>query len=276
MKINKLLASLLVASGPAFANLRGPIEFFQPPSSALYKPQSDLTVLKESLFFLCSQNECEVSAVYEIAAKTAKELTLEFILPTNEQISVHVGAAPVAVQTVPSQPVDIREKDVLPGRFRDKILYRASFKAAVHAGVNKINVTYQQPLSAEERDYGYFKDGRFVNYFQYELWPLKDWLLAASFQIDLTVKMKREKPNWWKRFFGKVRSLKCHAVILEECHFDDGQFQGTVLCQVNSYFRDKPRQQGDYLVFSTRWGRDFPERLICEMGDKDLLRDGAK
>lgn len=256
-----LLASL--GSTPARANLRAPGSVPHAPSSALYAPAGGLTVTGEELTFDCSER-CAVTAAYAVSAAKEGRLAFEFILPVKEQVAVRAGPAGAAVKVGPAEPLGEREAKGLAAAsarsFRGDCapLYRARFEATLAAGANRIVVTYSQPLGAYERDYGYFKKGRWVRTFQYEVWPLKEWMLARGFTARLIVTMPRPAPGWWKRTFGTVRSIACRALK------DDTStpLVGARLTQKGGtleYRADLPAAA-------------LPDRLVCNLGDEDLIR----
>ena len=256
-----LVAAL--APAPARANLRAPGYVPHSPSSALYAPAGGLTVTGEELTFECD-GRCAVTAAYAVTAARAGRLAFEFILPVKEQVAVRVGPAGEAVKVGPAEPLGAREakamRAALARAHRDDrvALYRARFEATLAAGANRVVVTYVQPLGAYERDYGYFKKGRWVHTFQYEVWPLKEWTLAPGFTARLTVTMPRPAPGWWKRTFGTVRSIACRALKEDSSTPLVGarltQRQGTLEYRVD-------------LAAAT-----LPDRLVCNLGDEDLIR----
>jgi hypothetical protein len=256
---------LLLALFPtlASANLRAPGSVPHSPSSALYVPAGGLTVTGEELTFDCD-DRCAVTAAYAVTAAKEGRLAFEFILPVKEQVAVRVGPLGAPVQVGPAEPLGEREtKGMAAASARsyrnDRTpLYRARFEATLVKGPNRIVVTYSQPLGAFERDYGYFKKGRWVQVFQYEVWPLKEWTVAPGFAAKLTVTMPRPAPGWWKRTFGKVRSIACHGSTGDK----GGPFAGARLTQ-----------KGRTLEYRVDLGAAaLPDRLGCNLGDEDLIR----
>jgi hypothetical protein len=261
----QLLVVVLItlASGPAAANLRAPGFVPHSPSSALYAPAGGLTVTGEELSFDCTER-CAVTAAYAVTAAKEGRLAFEFILPVKEQVAVRVGPAGAAVKVGPAEPLNQREAKAMDAAnarsFRsDRTpLYRARFEATLVAGANRIVVTYSQPLGAYERDYGYFKKGRWVQTFQYEVWPLKEWALAPGFTASLTVTMPRPAPGWWKRTFGKVRSIACRSLKGDT---------STPLVGA------RVTQRGRTLEYRANLAAaGLPDRLACSLGDEDLIR----
>lgn len=147
--------------------------------------------------------------------------------------------------------VTLSDKDSWEPAFRHTRpvpLYQALFNGNVFAGKNIITVKYQQPFMLHEYDYGYFTDGRFVEYFTYYLGPLKEWQLAEDFSLEISISSLRERPErdggWSLR---RARSIDC-------------QLPGQVV-----------ENDSDNLNLRVNIGRDFPDTLTCKMGDSDLL-----
>jgi hypothetical protein len=258
-----VIAAALLAPALAAANLRAPGHVPHSPSSALRAPAGGLTVAGEELTCACAER-CAVTAVYAVTAAKEARLAFEFILPVKEQVAVRVGRAGAVVRVGPAEPLNEREAAGLAAAgarsFRgDRVpLYRARFEATLAAGANRIVVTYDQPLGAFERDHGYFKKGRWVQTFQYEVWPLKEWKLAPGFTAKVTVTMPRPAPGWWKRTFGKVRSIACHG----HAGGKDAPLAGARLTQ-----------RGRTLEYRADLGAaTLPDRLVCNLGDEDLIR----
>lgn len=251
-----ILSTLLAA--PARANLRAPVEVHKSPSSTLYRTPGPLVVKGEDLSFVCSRQACAVTAVYHVQASKAARLPLEFICPGKNTLTVRVGTSKLAPARITSVLLPATERKKVEAAMggmarRRPGLHKARFVADLRQGKNRIIIRYQQQLSALERDYGYFKKGRYVHRLQYELWPLKGWKLDPKFLLNLKVKLQRKAPSWWKRTFGTVTSLACVK-----------QGKGRAITV-------KPRQQGAYLVLAARMGAGFPDRLTCRIGDEDLL-----
>jgi hypothetical protein len=250
-----VLIAGLFATGPAAANLRAPGRVPHVPSSALYPPPAEVEVRGETLAFRCAGRRCEVAATYRVHAAAEAELAFEFVLPVDAGITVRVAGRPVAAESTEAAPLgdlDRRLDLSVAEREGGPKLYRARFTGRLAAGESEIAVAYTQPLGAHERDYGYFKDGRWVDVLQYELWPLKEWKRAPDLRIELLVAMRREAPGWWTRNFGTARSIKCLG--------GDGPLKDARLEQV-----------GGALEYRATLGPAFPDRLLCHLADEDLL-----
>lgn len=253
-----LLIATLLLPASVEANLRAPVEVHRSPSSSLYRPGQALVVKREDLRFNCGRQTCAVEAVYHVQAPAAGKIPLEFICPGKNTLTVRAGTGKLAPARVTSVALPAAERKKIEagmgGFIRNRPnLHKARFVAALKAGANRIQISYTQKLSALERDYGYFKKGRYIHRLQYELWPLKGWKLAPDFRLDLQVKLLRKAPSWWTRTFGTVKSMSCGK-----------QGKGKEI-------KLRPRQQGAYLVLAARLGKAFPDRLTCRFGDKDLL-----
>jgi hypothetical protein len=233
------LAAVAVLALPlvAVANLRAPGRVEAAPSGALAKPPAALAVKGERLTVRCELEACEVEARYAIDAEQALETALEFVMP-----GAPARTAPVTA-TVNGKP---RPAAVDPGGSQ------ARFSAPLVAGANEVLVRYRQPLAADEHDYGYFKKGRWVHRFRYEVWPLKGWKLAPGFELALEVSLDRPPPGFFQRHFGTLRSLGCAD-------------------EAGKKLPATPVQEGERLVLRVAFGPKLPDRLVCEMGDEDLL-----
>ena len=130
-------------------------------------------------------------------------------------------------------------------------VYQARFSAAVAIGVNLLAVSYRQPLGQYQRDHGYFKKGRVLDFFRYEIWPLTEWRRARDFQVQGEIVIARPPPSWWQRTFHHVRAIGCRGVEPPARH---------VLLQ-----------RGDRLCYDFQLSEPLPKRLWCFIGDDDLV-----
>lgn len=244
-----------LVSASVQANMRAPNNALEPPSAALNKPSAQsalpaLTVLNENLNFDCDYQHCRVEAIYRIQAASAATLTFDFILPTQSKVNAMVGGATVSTQLQQDGNWRYDRSEPRLGQYFPDTsfpLYRARFNGHLTAGVNEISVRYLQPLGQSERTYGYFTQSRFVEILTYELAPLKTWRLADNFTMNITLTTPRKRPDrdGWSLF--NRRSVDCAL---------PGQ---------------KVVKQADKWVYQARLGRNFPNRLLCLIGDDDLL-----
>jgi hypothetical protein len=257
------LAAALVAGGAtARANIRAPILEPQPASSTahLLAPPGDLLlILGENLTFRCGSVACDVEARYRIKARDAIITQLAFVLPQAVPLSVRVGTpsatvdAPVSLAASAQEPVaeeEIRPEATILAN-RNLVAVQARFTAAFVPGDNVVIVRYMQPLGRRESGRGYFRHGRFVDFFRYELWPLAEWKHAPGFHIDGEVVIARSKPSLWSRLFLLLRSVGCRAP------------------EALSHAFLEQRDNELHLVFQIF--DPIPRRLWCEIGDDDLV-----
>jgi hypothetical protein len=240
---------------PARANLRAPRRVPHDGSSALY-PAAGNEVLREELSFACKHNACVVTARYTVRAREAQELALSFIVPGAVRVRTSVSGKEQEARMVESEALDPRELASLSLDTRQdpQTLHKASFNALLQAGENVIEVRYTQPGDGVERDYGYFSDGSFVYQVRYELWPLKEWTLAADFKLTLNVSYQREKtPSAWKRLFGRFDTIACAN--------EQGKRVG----------KRASRSERTSNWSSTLSAKQLPDRLICSMGRESLV-----
>ncbi|HYN44227.1 MAG TPA: hypothetical protein VE129_20800, partial [Thermoanaerobaculia bacterium] len=181
------LAATLLDGSSATANLRAPVVIPEFPSSALAAPAVSLNVEGEVLRFVCGADSCDVTAQYEVWSAAASRVQLEFILPTGGPVTATTSAGQDSVQVVPAEPLRAEEIRTLPrneARTSPLRLFRAGFQSSLSEGSNTVAVRYSQPLGAEEVDYGYLKkQGRMVQRFRYELWPLREWKRSPGFRV---------------------------------------------------------------------------------------------
>ena len=107
--------TLFISSSTSEANVRLPVRCELPPSSALFSPSRDLTVMHEDLQFDCDSAGCQVSATYRIRSKRQTILKMSFISPSRLVDAVTVNAT------------DTKQGGVLVARFTD---YSGSYVAA--------------------------------------------------------------------------------------------------------------------------------------------------
>ncbi len=264
-----LFSLLLSVSFQSFANLRAPQNISREPSSALYAPANAVKVLREGMTVDCDWQVCDVSVKYLIEAMQPVSTTVDFMVPQEVEVRATVGAAAVAVQkkSVPYDD-DPREKDREVQQYPEVFdaLFKASFPLEVATGQHEISIRYSQPLSQEERGYGYFSKGHYVSFFQYELWPLNEWQLAGNFVLDLKVGLKPEVfGDWWDSLFNEA-SVECFTVTFKRC--DEGQGSAGNLCR-----RQQPlasSKGSEALLIESRLDAPLPDRLFCRLSPESL------
>ena len=253
-----VVLALAAGDGTARANIRAPVIEPKPASSAarpLVPPGDLLSVLGESLTFRCAESGCDVEARYRIQARAPLTTQLAFVVPQAVPLSVRVGDAPAAVDVGAAAADPVNEDEI---RSATAILesqhlaaVQARFSAAFTAGENVVSVSYRQPLGRREYAHGYFRRGRFVEFFRYELWPLWEWKHASGFRVDGEVVIQRPPPSWWQRLFSSPRSAGCRGA----------EPLGNVRLQ----------QRGAELHLAFQIPDPIPRRLWCEIGDEDLV-----
>lgn len=222
----------------------GPSSFLNTVSSS--SSVKSLEVQKERLSIDCSYTHCDVDAVYYIVAKQSESLQFEFILPTEVAVTANINGQD-SIATLSMTYYDISgEQGNIEENF-GRQLYKAVFYGQLNTGDNFIQIRYQQKLGLFERDYGYFTHSRFTEKFTYALGPLKEWQLAPDFSLDITLSTPKQRPDrdGWSLF--KKRSISCQL--------DNSQ-------QI---------KKGDKIIYYSRLDKQFPDELVCYMGDTDLL-----
>lgn len=195
---------LLVASVSVEANVRLPIRCELPPSSALFSPSRDLTVLHEDLQFDCDSGGCQVSATYLIRSKQQAVIKLSFISPSNR------------VETVTINGSDAKPGEVLVARYTD---FSQLYESA------KANYKYLADLQQKRNDAKSTATQRSDVDADPEYINLSERLEVAKRELERLNPM-RDRNNLYVELFGKLTKLvESHE---EDCHLppDLSQSQG--------------------------------------------------
>jgi hypothetical protein len=253
-----LVAALALGATSAWGNIRAPIIDPQPPSSAAHAlggPNDQLSILDEALTFRCTDSLCEVEARYRVRAPAALTVELAFVSPQATPLSVRVGSTAAVVDVSTSVPEPVHEDEIGAETTvlheRHLAAVQARFVAAFVPGENVVTVSYRQPLGRREYGHGYLRKGRFVKFFRYELWPLREWKHEVGFHVDGDVAIRRPPPSWWQRIFSTPRSVGCVG---------SESLRNVALLQ-----------SGDDLHLTFHLTDPIPRRLWCELGDEDLV-----
>lgn len=240
------------------ANMRAPRVIAQGSSSALY-PHPTITALSETLALQCTLTACNVTATYWVTSDKQHDAHLTFVMPDAVPISAHVNQLSVNAQVQAFGPSRIEEQKMLAEIAKANYssaqtsLHQAQFIAPLRAGTNQIEVRYEQKLYAIESDYGYFRKGRFDYTLRYEVWPLKEWVLAPNFALTFTAAFTpSETPGPWAEYFAPVQTMRCMAVQSKENISD---------------LPGNPHHSS--AVFNAQ---TLPQRLLCVIADQDLAK----
>jgi hypothetical protein len=262
---------VLCAACSAQANMRAPFSVVQASSSALHAtvPVAGLLVHGEVLSMDCTLKACEVVATYRIQSAVEQDVKLVFVLPNNVAVQAQVNETQVDVAVARVEQPSEMEQWALKMDARTRypaleILHQATFGGYLQQGANTIEVRYTQPLSMHERDLGYFRNGRMVSTLVYEVWPLKQWTLAPDFELALRVRFEPVvPPGFWAKLGTRAQALQCSTAHKpadpEAARY--GMHERKVL--------ESAWQNESAVRFHAA---NLPDRLICEMGDEDLLK----
>ncbi len=184
------------AAMPVSANMRAPIHI-ERASSELRAMPANLRVLNEVLEFRCpkayigkpdfkalAERFCTVRVLYRVSAGTAAQVNLVFVFAGNGAVVWKHGgksfrSTPSALQLPEKKACTYCPDDV-------KRVNSAEQKIELTAGINEIEVNYDQALSYDESGHSYFSDGSWWQGFSYELWPIAEWQWAPDFSAELT------------------------------------------------------------------------------------------
>jgi hypothetical protein len=188
-----------------YANLRAPYEKKFTTGGKIHSSVK-LKVLSTQLFFDFEQYyhgtisevipgpsyKCLVKAVYKITSKNRKKVVFNFVTPSEQGFGAKVNNTKVAVSVASKTLVDERTNH---RRTKNKLFsYSIRFNGELQKGINSIHVSYIQPISAREYNYGYFSIGssNWKSYVEYHYWPIKEWERADTFTTEIHVSVPYE------------------------------------------------------------------------------------
>jgi hypothetical protein len=261
--IRLFMPALLLVLAPArlSANMRAPFQEAHPASFAIDANgvTNPPTVLGEDLRFRCGPTACEVAATYRIHLEAPRLIQTSFILPAQETITVRHGGKAFSVAAKPAPEIPWPEHPLW--NHPDTPLHKATFEVELGAGENTISIEYVQPLGVQERGYSYFRDGKRVRVWSYELWPLAEWRRAPGMVIRVSADVPRKPPSRWKRWFDNHDEMECRFVAEK-----GGERRSRVLHETAKQVADRYVRE---IVISAE--PVLSERMLCEWGSADLL-----
>lgn len=250
LKLPVLCWIVLLCPALTLANMTAP-RAVPSPSGALEAMSQGLTALSEELIFDCGEI-CRIRAVYRIRVERAGDYTLAFILPRAEPVEVRAGGRLLKVDShefnwllpeMEQRPASIMEKAAMA---------RARFTARLAAGVQTMDIRYQQAWGEDQRFAGgYFHRRKPARRISYELWPLKEWSLDPGFRLTVRISIDPDT------------ALHKGAVVWA---FEDILGPGRML-------RVAPvaaNRQG--VDFHLEFGSGFPDRLRLMIGGARVLQ----
>lgn len=180
------------------ANMRAPTHIEHSSGELRAEPEKTarLEVLGETLEFRCpesykgkidfkafAERVCQASVMYRIRSDAPATVKLAFIFSGKSNITWKIGG-----KTFVSTPVILRKGEkrycnFCPDDFNN--VQQSEQVISFAAGMNELQVTYAQPLSYDESNYGYFSDGKWWQGFSYELWPIAEWQWAGDLKAEL-------------------------------------------------------------------------------------------
>ncbi len=246
-----LVVVTLTVAASAAANSRKPIEVAQHGSRAMTHPLEGVEVNSEDLRFTCEADVCRVTATYELTAKQTARGTMRFVLPTQQEVVARVNGeiAKIAVEELTPEVPRSRWGDDTP-----QPLWQAAFTASIRAGENTMQVRYKQPLGLIETRQSHLGSSDFAFTLSYELWPLKEWSLAATFNLDVGFDIARDKGFWdWLKAPDPV--LDCEGMPKTARKVVEVSMKRKLSDTVDTY--------------SHRFSAQFPDVLSCQLsGDQ--------
>lgn len=194
----------------AMGNIRQPYSVDYQNSGALTGGEN-LTVLSENLSFQCDppfdghfqkvkerKKFAQVKAEYSVESVKEGTYQFAFILPDPAGLTVLVNGEPIPVEA-PKTVFFGTSGTIMDKHYDD--LWSAGFTATLIKGQNTLLVAYNQPMSAAEISYGYSGPSRWMTWFGYKLWPLKEWQLSPDFFLTIQVSIPEAAPALFKSGF---------------------------------------------------------------------------
>ena len=216
------------------------------PAELQIKAEANRKPIKIHAVQLLNQQEGFDRELHAFIKEYYRDVEIRKVMPFNQKLGRKV------------EDPEASWRGSLPGQVERMVkeaagrMYVTQFSASLQSENNTVRVTYQQPLSLREYDWGGFwnRNGRFLQSIAYELSPLKGWKLADDFQIR--VELTASTSGLWKKLRGRSKTLVLYGS-------DGKKFEGTLR-------RESGRQTLGLVL-----GRDFPARLEARVGDKDII-----
>ena len=214
------------------------------PAELQIKAEANRKPIKIHAVQLLNQQEGFDRELHAFIKEYYRDVEIRKIMPFDEKLGRKVWSPEASWrESLPGQ-VERMVKEAA-GR-----MYVVQFSASLQSENNTVRVTYQQPLSLREYDWGRFRNGRFLQSLDYELSPLKGWKLADDFQIRVELTAPTS---------GLLRKLRGRSKTLALYGSDGKKLHGTL------------RREGGRQSLGLVLGRDFPARLETCVGDKDII-----
>ena len=288
---------VLTSLTTALANMRAPYTQERFPSYPLSSVSDQFIVKKETLNFACPQVfqnssksqkltslTCKVLATYEIQSNLSGKYELQFVSTSQQETTVTVNTE-IPLKVTP-QKFLVKETDLEIYRLSNHCtfckepneLFTVTFSTVFQKGTNHISIEYFQPVSSQESDYGYFKDGKWTHSFMYELWPLKEWKLADNFTMQLT--FSTITGGVLERFWNKTVDASCSGIDLQYTEYPPSIAKKGER-KLENYLKHNLSESGidilkensqsyhkeDKLIYEITLSKNFPDRLKCSYGN---------
>lgn len=231
-----LLVSLsFLASLPLNANLRAPTLSVHGPVSASFTQADAIEIKEETLKFrfyldrdpFPEESRCSITAHYTLQVAEATDVRLEFLAPTGGELKWRQGnqsGSAELFENVATEP--LQEPEALTDEHLDQLpVYSATFSLALEPGEQVIELSYEQPTSYMEVDYGYFRSSKFVHSVDYLIEPIKEWTLAEDFSLKIQVQIENAITGAWARM--RNRDDRIWMVDQSRSHLDPTDLQRT-------------------------------------------------
>lgn len=221
MKIIKIFLVLTLVIVPSLitANIRAPYHKTFESGGEIHS-SVQLTVLSANLMFnfenyysgelkkvqKSPEYICKVLAIYKIKSEKRNAASFDFITPSVNDFLVKINneKKSTIVKAKKLQKTGVRFGKMKKNHY----LYTVKFNSVIKKGISSIEVTYLQPISIYENDYGYFTSSKWSSYVEYQYWPIKEWKRDNNFTSEILVSV----PYDWG-FFDYINGADIEILV---------------------------------------------------------------
>jgi hypothetical protein len=188
-------AFFLILPATAFANMRAPVRIERAHTLVKSEQAGKIKVLAETLEFHCPESyqgkpnteifsvrACDTRARYKIAAD-GESVKLTFLFSGTGRVTWKHGDKIFTGEARVFKKDGSPRCSYCPDSIKNVLAAEQTLDLA--KGENDIEISYRQGLAYDEHGHGYFSDGKWIQGFTYELWPIAEWQWGEKFALEL-------------------------------------------------------------------------------------------
>lgn len=157
--------------------LRGERLEFRCPASYTGKPKYEIS----------AAGFCTGKVTYHITAQVDEVVSLAFVYSGGEKVVWSSGAAKAESKARAMSAADTSACRFCPDAMKTQRVAEAEL--SLKTSSREIGVIYEQALDYEERGHSYFSEGKWLQGFTYELWPLAEWQWQQKIVAELSIRI---------------------------------------------------------------------------------------